>query len=432
MAGTAPGVAARRRFPAHPSSVGQARALLREALSEPAHEPLLDDAQLLVSEVVTNALVHAGTPIDLAVSVQGATLRVEVSDGAAHLPVRRDYAAMAGTGRGLQLLDALGDRWGVDPTHDGKTVWFELGPAGADQGERREVAEPASAERVNGVAAPDDTVTVTLRNVPLLLHSAWSQHAESVLREYLLFTLDDVDAVDTIEAHAAAQEAMALLVEGVPAPRLGDRPEELLADAIEPLVTQDEVLLAVPRTAVPHFALLDQTMEAAWQLASAGRFLTPPIQPEMRALRHWMCGEVTRQAAGEPATPWSTPGPTPPEALTTAPDFGVVANSGRPLVATDAWNGIVAVSRPALDLLGYDDADELVGQRLLAIIPPRFHQAHLAGFTLHLSMGRSTLLDRPVTVPVLRRDGTETEVELTVRADQTSGGEQMFVGELRA
>ncbi|MFC5728644.1 MULTISPECIES: ATP-binding protein [Nocardioides] len=418
----------RRRFPAHPSSVGQARALTRQTLSEPAHEPLVDDAQLLVSEVVTNALMHAGTPIDFALSLFDGTVRVEVSDGAAHLPVRRDYGTMAGTGRGLQLLETLADQWGVDLTGDGKTVWFELSPPGA---EARDDGPQTAPARVAKAEDADDAVTVTLRNVPLLLHAAWHQHAESVLREYLLFRLDDLDAVDEIEMHAAAHEAMALLIESIPAPELGDQPEELLAAAIEPLVSKDRVLLHVPRALVPSFAMLNETLDAALELALAGKFLTPPMQPEMRALRQWLCREVVQQSAGAPGTPWAGLLDVPPQTPPVDRDTEEIAASELALVAADDRNRIVAASQVALEMLGYSRADQLVGRRILAIIPARYHQAHLAGFTLHLNVGRSPLLERSVTVPALRGDGTEALVELTVTTRQSSGGGRLFVAELK-
>lgn len=416
----------RRRFPPHPSSVGEARALTRAALTEPTHEPLLYDVQLLVSEVVTNALVHAGTTISVAVSVQGTTVRVEVSDGAAHLPVRRDYAALAGTGRGLQLVEELADRWGVQAVPEGKTVWFELGPAGAAVHQSEQHTPPGDP------GGSGDVVVVALENVPLLLHAAWHQHAESMLREYLLHQLDDADAVHEIEMHAAAHEAMALLVESIPAPDLGEHPEQLLAAATEPLVSRDRLELSMPRATVPHFAVLDDALEASYELAQAGRFLTSPMQPEMRTMRQWLCHEVAQQSAGAAPTPWSGPhSPLQPEERPVTRDAEEITASSAVLLAADDRNRIVAVSRPALDLLGYDRPEKLVGHRILAIIPPRYHQAHLAGFTLHLHVGRSPLLDRTVTVPAVRRDGSEILVELTVRARQSADGERLFVAELR-
>jgi PAS domain S-box-containing protein len=108
-----------------------------------------------------------------------------------------------------------------------------------------------------------------------------------------------------------------------------------------------------------------------------------------------------------------------------------IAASPHAVIAADDRNRIVAASRSALEMLGYNGGEELVGRRILAVIPARYHQAHLAGFTLHLNVGRSPLLDRPVTVPAVRRDGSEILVELTVTARQAPGGRRMFVAELK-
>ena len=105
--------------------------------------------------------------------------------------------------------------------------------------------------------------------------------------------------------------------------------------------------------------------------------------------------------------------------------------SGQALIAADDTDQIVAVSRQTCDLLGYQQPGQLIGRRLVAIIPPRYHQAHLAGFTLHLSNGRSPLLGRTVVVPVLRRDGTEIAVELMVEARHMPPGRHLFIARMR-
>jgi PAS domain S-box-containing protein len=102
------------------------------------------------------------------------------------------------------------------------------------------------------------------------------------------------------------------------------------------------------------------------------------------------------------------------------------------MVAADDTDEIIAANRPAVELLGYDDEAELVGRRIVAIIPERYRQAHLAGFTLHFLNGRRPLLDGAVAVPALRRDGSEITVELLVRAQQAPGGGTVFLAELRS
>ena len=104
-----------RTLPPSPASAGEARRLLREVLSETGAGDWVDNAQVAVSELVTNALVHAGTPIRLHVQARRDGLRVEVADGSPHLPRQRAYAATSGTGRGLHLLEELVDSWGALP-----------------------------------------------------------------------------------------------------------------------------------------------------------------------------------------------------------------------------------------------------------------------------------------------------------------------------
>jgi anti-sigma regulatory factor (Ser/Thr protein kinase) len=85
-----------------------------------------DDLLLCVSEVVSNAVLHARSAPTLTVRWEQGLLRVEVRDDDPHLPVRRYHETQAPTGRGLHLLDALTDDWGVIPVEGGKVVWFEL------------------------------------------------------------------------------------------------------------------------------------------------------------------------------------------------------------------------------------------------------------------------------------------------------------------
>lgn len=96
---------------------------------------LRDTAVLLVSELVTNAIVHTGSTVDVVVARDPkrmhdaeppALLRVEVHDRSARLPTRRHVGPDSESGRGLALVDALAHRWGVAREEVGKNVWFEL------------------------------------------------------------------------------------------------------------------------------------------------------------------------------------------------------------------------------------------------------------------------------------------------------------------
>ena len=93
---------------------------------------LVEDAVLLVDELVANALLHAGTPIDVTLRHEAGCVRIEVADRTNVLPCPRVPDADATGGRGLQLVDRLADGgWGVDPSGLGKSVWFALRTPGA-------------------------------------------------------------------------------------------------------------------------------------------------------------------------------------------------------------------------------------------------------------------------------------------------------------
>jgi anti-sigma regulatory factor (Ser/Thr protein kinase) len=89
------------------------------------------DAVLLVSELVTNALLHARSAPTVELTRDGDRVRVAVCDDSPVAPRRRQYATDAATGRGIALVDHLATEWGSERVGDGKCVWFELQTDGA-------------------------------------------------------------------------------------------------------------------------------------------------------------------------------------------------------------------------------------------------------------------------------------------------------------
>ena len=416
------------RLPPQPTSVADARAHMRGLLAEAEREDLLETALLLVSEVVTNALLHAGTDIDVSATLDAQGLYVEVGDGSLHLPSRRRYAPTAGTGRGLLMLESMVDDWGVSRHRTGKVVWFRISGPGND------LMDPVELRTDNpGSSGPRrDNVAVELRNMPLLLHAAWQEHAEALLREYLLANLDS-DGDDPIQMHADATDAIAVLEEHVPRSTVTMLPDALMDDAVEPGVSAAVIQVPVPLRSVPHFETLDHAIEAALDLSQEGLVLTPPTQPEVQAFRRWVCRQVLSQAAGGRPEPWLVPDdPSQDGPLPEGWDPRVVTEATQGLIAADSTSRIIAVSPEAARVLGYDDADELAGQRIVSIVPERFRQAHVAGFTMYLLVGRKPLLDRTVALPALRRDGSEVEVELTIRSPEVGNGEAVLLADIRA
>ncbi len=116
-------------LPPGPTAVREARSAVRTWLGErrTADPDLLGDIVLSVSELTTNAVVHGLPPVWLGLRLSGSTLRVEVHDGSPDPPIPVvDADAMATRGRGMAIIAATADRYGVDPDHGGKIVWAEF------------------------------------------------------------------------------------------------------------------------------------------------------------------------------------------------------------------------------------------------------------------------------------------------------------------
>jgi anti-sigma regulatory factor (Ser/Thr protein kinase) len=114
-------------FPATPSSVAQARRLVMDAAAAFGLRELEDRVELLVSELVTNAVRHARGPVRVRASrPRTRTITVMVCDKEYSRPTLERGDRSADGGRGLQIVDAVSDRWGVVSRADGKCVWFEL------------------------------------------------------------------------------------------------------------------------------------------------------------------------------------------------------------------------------------------------------------------------------------------------------------------
>jgi anti-sigma regulatory factor (Ser/Thr protein kinase) len=115
------------RLPAHPASSRQARSFTAEHLRTWGCEHAIDDATLLVSELVTNAVLHARAPVDVVVRKGRSAVRVEVFDEGTGVPHMNLSDADGLHGRGLGLVQAIASRWGInDDREGGKTVWFEV------------------------------------------------------------------------------------------------------------------------------------------------------------------------------------------------------------------------------------------------------------------------------------------------------------------
>lgn len=112
-------------FPAATTSVALARNAVADCVDGP-FVGVVDDIRLMVSELVTNAILHAAGGCEVTLRMSGDRLRVEVADHCSTRPQVRAPNLVDAHGRGLFLVESMADGWGVDSHDAGKTVWFQV------------------------------------------------------------------------------------------------------------------------------------------------------------------------------------------------------------------------------------------------------------------------------------------------------------------
>ncbi|MEU0740818.1 SpoIIE family protein phosphatase [Streptomyces sp. NPDC006134] len=409
-----PPEAVTRRFPLAPQSAASARRFVRAAL--PAVPPdLADTAELLVSELVTNAVLHARTETDVTVSVLGGTVRVAVGDRRPDLAlVPHRCPPYGGTGQGLALVEHLASRHGVDTGARHKTVWCELSPGGPPP-------PPLPPPPPPSPPSGSSDRTVTLADVPSALYTASQQHRHALMRELVLAASTgkgvDVRPEDLTAAHDANNAISAWV-----AAALDGQP----ADA-----GLRSLALRVPADAVQAVRALRDVLGLGEESAREERLLTLPALPRCLLFQEWLFDQISGQLAGAQPTAWTVvprePGLSSSELVPW--DTGHVRAGRVPTIAADEDNRIIAVNGPAADLLGWDPED-LVGHKVTVLIPEHLRQRHVAAFSSLLLTGRPRIVGRSVPLPALHRDGHAVPVRLVIQTQETADGRTVFVAQL--
>jgi PAS domain S-box-containing protein len=394
-------------LPATPASARAARRLVTGALAEWGREDLAETAELLVAEVVTNAVFHAGTDIEVRALTDESGVRIEVHDGSEVIPSPRHYDDDAVTGRGLALVEGLASAWGIQPTRTGKVVWFECGDPTHARGPR-----PGASEEME---RPPPTGRVRLLGLPAGLVHATLQYGDAVLRELMLLSMADELGDDVTPLYTTPDLDLSPILDAV---------EAALADPRPTVDLEVSLPLADAEPALDRLALVDE----ADRLAHEDRLLSPPAVPEVAACRRWLMTEIAVQLRGAAPSRWQLP-PTVDEGGEWRPldadEQRALAPGGAAVMVADSGNRIVFVSDAAGDLLGWEPED-LTGRRLTKIIPPDLREAHLAGFTRLQVTGEGRIIEQPVRVRALRKDGSELAVELLIDVVRRSGGHPAF------
>jgi anti-sigma regulatory factor (Ser/Thr protein kinase) len=290
-----------------PRSVREARRWIAGELSDIGRDDLSDSAQLGVSELVTNAILHATPPIVVRLGGTPSHPRVEVQDNSAVPPSVRnmtdDSRLMATIGRGLGIVAMFSSTWGAEVNRQGKVVWFEpsadveSGDGGAHPGGDVFDLSERVEELVAEAGEPDRRLTIRLLGMPVRVFSSHRNWYEEMRRELRLLALNHgaeyplAQELSEVSLRVAREQRQAEGVEGLDA-------------ALSAGLDRVDLAYHVPTSAPATMTRLRELLEALDVFCREQRMLTLPPSPQMVALRTWYLGEFERQGRGEDPVPW--------------------------------------------------------------------------------------------------------------------------------
>ena len=276
---------------AAPESAPLARRALGRFLDDSCVADRAYDAQLAVSELVTNAVLHGRRPICMRVEVTDECVRVEVVDGSPISPSFSMLDPTALTGRGLMLISDAADRWGVEALEDGKAVWFELHAGGPPDDEVDVDALLAAWGDDLAEDPAHEQVRLVLTDLDTGLMARAEAHVEGVLRELcLLLSADDVPAEAGRVARTVLQAAA-----GMDAVRADLKHQLAIAvSAGWPRVDLSLTLQRDDAALVRDYAL---AVDEADRLSRAGQLLAGPAPAELSEVRRSYLRRLLAQLA---------------------------------------------------------------------------------------------------------------------------------------
>lgn len=256
---------------------------------------------------------------------------------------------------------------------------------------------------------------VRLASFPVRLFAAAERQWEELLREYTLRGLGGAAQSYSGDEIGRARQCLRAVVDAA-----------ALAAAQPGGVERDSVPLVVSDPGA--FPILQGLLDDAQYLVRTGELLTLRSLPEVIALRDWLCREVVEQTAGADPKAWVLRVGQDEAYDTAAPrwDRTLTPPPGTAWLVGDDQNRILAASPTALSLLGWDE-DDLVGRRLLTVIPHHLREAHIAGFTRSTTTGEAPLLSQPLPLLALARDGSHIPVALSLSRHPAAAGRHVYL-----
>jgi anti-sigma regulatory factor (Ser/Thr protein kinase) len=330
-------------LPAEVASTPRARLFVRAALHGILDTDVVSAAELCVSELVTNAILHAGTPVQIHVTAVADGIRISVQDGSPVMPLRVRHSRTAATGRGLALVTAVSREWGVDlRAGGGKTVWCELATTfedvtdeaallaawdddvdwddldvrraqAADQADRADhPGGPGRRNRADRPQGADDgriEGCVVYLRYPVVLSMRLQEHYEALTRECQLLWAAAHRSGTEVAQRAEVPLRLAQLAEEL-AVRYAVTRSEPERQRLEAFARGDEATTLVYEV-IPQLKeqilVLREVLAEMDEYSRRNALLTLSTPPDIDALTGWLLEEYLRQADGHPPRQWDGP-----------------------------------------------------------------------------------------------------------------------------
>jgi anti-sigma regulatory factor (Ser/Thr protein kinase) len=286
-----------------PLAVQEARRWAGDVCREVGRPELSETAELAITELVTNAVLHAKPPMSLRVAGTFDHPRFEVADGSRVVPsvnprMTDDDELLSTFGRGLGLVAMCALSWGVDVHDDGKIVWFEPDEQVAETPSDPVIDLPSDETPRYPAEVPDDYETVVFDAMPVRLLADFRRHFQEVRRELRLLALAH-------EADYPVAKSLTQLFERVDEMTLAMRGLDDLDAAIAAGVDRADIVFRVPPGSADTMTQLLDLLELADEFCRSQRLLTLAATPQQFQLQRWYLSEFQRQSRGEPPLAWA-------------------------------------------------------------------------------------------------------------------------------
>ena len=297
-----------------PSGVNEARRWVVDTCAQIERNDLIECAELGVSELVTNAILHGEEPIKVRVRGTRHHPRIEVSDASREPPVLpgtetlEEEDMLLTFGRGLDIVARCAVAWGAEIEDDGKVLWFVPAPRSSEDHAPEGVItglpeEPGARSRVR------DLIHIDIRGVPVRTFHAFQVHYRELRREVRLLALAH-------EADYPLAKSLSDLFGSLDRVlREGINPDQV-ESAQEAGLNTTDLHVTTPAATAASIGRFLELLDLADAFCREERLLSLARTPEQRRFQRWFLGEFVRQQQGEPPVAW----PEPPAAEPASPE----------------------------------------------------------------------------------------------------------------